>query len=92
MREVVYHSHVVNHDIPALDATIRIRIKTAIEDKLMTSPEIFGVPLRQSLQGYRKLRVGDYRVVFSLSQKRISILAILHRSQVYQKVLSRIVK
>lgn len=90
MREVVYRPLVVSYDIPALDASVKTRIKSAIERKLMTSPEIFGVPLRQSLHGYRKLRVGDYRVIFSLDEKRVTILAILHRSQVYQKILSRI--
>ena len=62
---------------------IRRRIKGAIEQKLVTAPETFGVPLRRSLRGYRKLRVGDYRVVFRVSAATVYVLAIMHRSGVY---------
>jgi mRNA interferase RelE/StbE len=90
MRKIVYYPLVIKKDIPALDASMKLRIKSAIENKLMTSPEIFGIPLRQSLHGYRKLRVGDYRIIFFLEKERVIIFAILHRSYVYQIILSRI--
>ena len=86
---VQYHSDVVHKDIPALSATSKLRIRIAIEEKLTIAPETFGKPLRQSLRGYRKLRVGDYRVVFSIDGTRVRILAILHRSVVYSKVAGR---
>lgn len=82
--QVRYHSLVVKEDIPKLDKVARGRIKQAIERKLMTAPETFGVPLRRSLKGYRKLRVGDYRVVFRLAGNTVYILAILHRRVVYE--------
>lgn len=84
-----YHTAVVKEDIPALDNAVRTRIKTAIEQKLMSHPDVFGIPLRRSLKGHRKLRVGDYRVVFRLEKKTIFILAILHRSVVYDFVAER---
>lgn len=87
--EVVYHPHVVQDDIPRLSATLRKRIRDAIEEKLTTSPDFFGKPLRRSLKGYRKLRVGDYRVVFRIQATKIFILAILHRSVVYQEAEKR---
>jgi mRNA interferase RelE/StbE len=80
---VSYHPEVVADDIPALPKKIKERIKAAIEEKLMTRPEIFGKPLRRSLKGYRKLRVGDYRVIFRLEEKAVRILVIGHRSIVY---------
>jgi len=86
---VKYHPLVVKKDIPALDKTWRARIKTAIEQKLLTAPDLFGLPLRRSLKGHRKLRVGDYRIVFRLEKKTVVILAILHRSNVYQRVAGR---
>ena len=87
---VKYHPLVVKQDIPALDETWRERIKTAIEQKLIPAPDLFGIPLRRSLKGHRKLRVGDYRIVFRLEKKTVVILAILHRSNVYQQVAGRV--
>lgn len=80
---VQYHPLVVRQDIPKLDAVVQRRIKGVIEQKLTTHPEIFGIPLRRSLRGYRKLRVGDYRVVFRVSGATVYVLAMLHRSVVY---------
>ncbi len=60
------------------------RIKAAIEEKLITHPDVFGKPLRRSLKGYRKLRVGDYRVIFRIERQTVKILAIGHRSVVYE--------
>mgnify|MGYP001608869868 CR=1 FL=1 len=87
--EIVYHQKVVKDDIPRLAKSWRERIRDAIEEKLTTSPDFFGKPLRRSLKGYRKLRVGDYRVVFRILGSKVLILAILHRSVVYQQAEGR---
>jgi mRNA interferase RelE/StbE len=84
-----YHPAVVREDIPALDAAWRDRIQQDIERKLPGFPDLFGKPLRRSLKGHRKLRVGDYRVVFRIQGSSVIILAILHRSEVYQRVQIR---
>ena len=65
---IIYTDSVVKKDIPNLDKKTKQIIKTAIEYKLTTHPEIFGKPLRKSLVGYRKLRVGAYRVIFEISK------------------------
>ena len=59
------------------------RIKTAIERKLTSRPEIFGKPLRQSLSGCRSLRVGDYRAIFRITGKTVEIILFGHRSAIY---------
>lgn len=81
---VQYHPLVIRDDLPKLDATNKQIIKMAIEQKLMSHPEVFGIPLRQSLKGHRKLRVGDYRIVFRLEGLMVKILAIQHRSVIYK--------
>ena len=81
--KVVYHEQVVKQDIPALSKEWRNKIKNAIEDKLATRPEVFGKPLRNSLKDYRKLRVGDYRVIFRIESKMIKIFLIGNRTKVY---------
>jgi len=88
--DVVYHPVVVKDDIPKIPKKWKEKIKEAIEEKLTTNPESFGKPLRRSLKGYRKLRVGDYRIVFRIQSRKVYILGILHRSIVYEDVSSRI--
>jgi mRNA interferase RelE/StbE len=83
---VSYHSSVKEKDLPKLDVIIKTRIKKAIETKLMTAPDQYGAPLRKTLKGYWKLRVGDYRIVFKIKSNKIVILAILHRKDFYDVV------
>ncbi len=83
MFEVVYHRLVVSHDIPKLSAEWREKVKRAIEERLTTHPDLYGKPLRRSLKGYRKLRVGDYRVIFKIEKSTVKVLIVQHRSVVY---------
>lgn len=85
-----YHEAVVREDIPGLTRLWRAKIKSAIAVKLMIHPDIFGIPLRRSLKGYRKLRVGDYRVVFRIEDVSVKVFAIMHRSVVYERVGKRL--
>ena len=87
--KIEYHELVIKEDISKLSKTNKKRTKKAIEGKLLTEPELFGKPLRKSLKGYRKLRVGDYRIVFRINKNIIKIFLIAHRSIVYQKTENR---
>ena len=78
-----YHP-AVKDDLSKIDKKTKNRIKKAIDDKLLTHPELFGIPLRQSLKGHRKLRVGIYRIVFSIQGRTVYITAILPRDSVYR--------
>lgn len=88
--DIIYNDSVIDIDIPKLSASDKKIIKEAIENKLTTEPEIFGKPLRRSLAGYRKLRVGDHRVIFHIEKQAVKILCIGHRSVVYNKMNKRI--
>jgi mRNA interferase RelE/StbE len=85
-----YHPDVKEKDLPRLNRTIQKRIKTAIEQRLMAAPEKYSEPLRRTLKGYRKLRVGDYRIVLKLESEDILILGICHRKDVYERMERRI--
>ena len=87
---LLYHPLVVSRDIPCLDARWQGRVKKAIISKLTTRPDLFGVPLRQSLKSYRKLRVGDYRIIYRIEGGVVKILIIGHRSDVYTVAEARI--
>ena len=87
--DVRYHPEVKDVDIPLLNATMQKRIKRAIEERLMTAPGQYGEPLRKSLKGYWKLRVGDYRVVFKVVKNEVWVLGIINRKDVYDRILKR---
>lgn len=84
-----YDWFAVHKDIPRLDSFWRVEIQAVIADKLTRHPEVFGKPLRQSLVGWRSLRIGDYRVVFQI-RRNVYILGIIHRSEVYEEVEKRL--
>lgn len=83
--KIKYKKDVVEKDIPSLPKMVKLRVKTAIETKLVFNPIEFGKPLRYSLSGYRRLRVGDYRVVFRIEPNKteVTIVAIKHHKKIY---------
>ena len=87
---LIYHPDVKSVDIPLLDAKLRTRIKNAIERRLTTSPHLYGEPLRKTLRGYWKLRVGDYRIVFKIVGEEVWIFGIIHRKKVYDAIKERL--
>ncbi len=82
--EVVYHPDVSEKDLPKISRDIQQRIRRAIEAKLVNAPEKFGEPLRRTLGGYWKLRVGDYRVIYKMAAKTVTVFRIGHRREAYQ--------
>lgn len=89
MFEITYHHLVAHEDIPKLPKTWKEKIRVAIEERLATNPDLYGKPLRKSLKGYLKLRVGDYRVIFKIDKNKVKVLMIEHRSIIYSKVKKR---
>lgn len=87
---LIYHPKVVEEDLPDLPINIQRRIARALEVRLVSAPEQYGAPLRGTLKGYWKLRVGDYRVVYKIVGTEVRIFGILHRKRIYADVLQRI--
>ncbi len=86
----VYHPDVKKCDLPNIPRNMRDRIKSAIEKRILVDPDLYGEPLRRGLRGYRKLRVGDYRVIYRVEGEFVVILKIGHRKEVYQTVIRRL--
>jgi len=82
--KIRYHPKVKNEDIPRLSSNISTRIENAIQNRLMVNPIKYGLYLRGSLKGYRKLRVGDWRIIFRVMDKEIRVIAIGNRKDVYK--------
>lgn len=73
-------------DLSFISKSDKLQIKKAIEKKLMVDPISFGKPLQYSLKGLRRLRVGDYRVIFQILEKTNTVLVVKigHRKEVYE--------
>ena len=82
--KIKYHPKVKIKDIPRLSSNIAVRIENAIRNRLMVNPVKYGFYLRGSLRGYRKLRVGDWRIIYRIVDKEIRIVAIGNRKDVYK--------
>lgn len=87
---IKYYPEVFSEDIPKLDEDVKSRIKNAIETKLASAPADFGLPLRRTLNGCWKLRVGDYRIVFKMQGNELHILCIGHRKEIYRQAAKRV--
>jgi mRNA interferase RelE/StbE len=85
MWQVVYKKS-VSSDLRKISHENQYLIRRAIEDKLMTDPSRFGSPLRRDLKGLMKLRVGDYRVIYSIEKSTVTVFVIKigHRKEVYK--------
>ena len=88
--EAVYHPDVVREDLPKIPKNVQARLKRAIESRLLPDPILGGAPLRKDLTGYRKLRVGDYRVIYRVEEDEVIILVIGYRKDVYSRVSGRL--
>jgi mRNA interferase RelE/StbE len=83
---IEYLDTVIKKDIPKLPKTIKLRIKNAIETRLTVDPIGLGKPLRYSFVGHRRIRVGDYRIVFRVDMENFIVLVVMikHRKDVYE--------
>lgn len=82
---VEYLESVVQEDIPSLSTTARRQVRSAIERKLSNNPIEHGKPLRYSFRGARRLRVGDYRVIYRVEPPdAVVVVKIGHRREVYE--------
>lgn len=86
--EPTYHEDVLE-DVSDTPKNILKRIRKAIDERLRAEPLKFGEPLRGPLHGFRKLRIGDYRVLYEVAKNGVRIWAIIHRKQVYPRVTVR---
>jgi len=86
---IVYHPR-VKEDIELLDKKQRKIVAKAIENRLGNEPEKYGKPLRGSLKGYWKLRIGDIRVIFKIIKNEVQILGIINRKLVYLTIVKRL--
>lgn len=81
--EIVYLKDIQKNDLSKISISFQEVIKKAIEDKLKKDPLKFGMPLRKELVGFRRLRIGKYRVIYKVEKQKVLIVKIGIRDKVY---------
>jgi mRNA interferase RelE/StbE len=74
----------VQKDLAALSKAEARRVLDKIEKELTIHPQNCPA-LKGVFAGLRKLRVGDYRVIFVVQEEEVLVLRIGHRRDVYER-------
>ena len=94
--KIKIHKLVLSEDFKPISRPECNIILRAIRKKLGTDPKSYGKPLVGALKGYRRLRVGDYRVIYKIKQDLIEVLVvkigIRRNEEVYKEMFSRLKK
>ena len=72
----------VKKDLASLPKAETRRILNKIEKELTIRPDSCP-PLRGQFAGLRRLRVGNYRIIFVIQEEEVLVLRIGHRGDVY---------
>ncbi len=80
--KISYKASVVG-DLKRLDKPVARRVLEKLERALTDNPNA-GVPLTGEFRGLFKLRVGDYRVIYTKTLAGPLVLRIGHRKEVYR--------
>ena len=73
----------VSRDLKHLDKSVARRLIRDLETALSSNPHC-GESLSGQFKGMFKLRIGDYRVIYSKTKEGFLILRIRHRSAAYE--------
>lgn len=80
---IEFEQRVIDEDLPAIQKPYKEQIKKAIRERLTAEPVKLGKPLRYSLAGYRRLRIGDWRVIYAITGSVVRIIKIGNRRDIY---------
>ena len=90
---IIYHQD-VEDDLGSIGPSAARRIMRAIDTKLTKAPLQFGAPLSGSLANFRKLRIGDYRVVYQVEETTVTVFVLgvgpRRDKEVYNAAIKRI--
>jgi len=81
----IQYKRSVVRDLKNIDKTDAKRIIDKLERKLKKDPDA-GEQLKGKFTGLLRLRVGDYRVIYTRTKNGVLVLLISHRKDVYQKL------
>jgi mRNA interferase RelE/StbE len=74
----------VSKDLKKINNVDTIRILNKLDSELSQKADQFP-ELKGSFAGLRKYRIGDYRIIYTISQDAVLVVRIQHRKDVYRK-------
>ena len=79
-------------DLAKLDAVVRKRITEKLQWMIQNFEYLTPIPLEEPLNGFFKLRVGDWRIAYEIENEKAlaTIHMIDHRDKIYKKLQARI--
>ena len=83
MYKIIFPDAVTRKAMPAIPKANREQLIRAIHERLAVDPIGLGKPLQYNLKGYRRLRVGDWRVIYRIDGGNVIICDIANRRDVY---------
>jgi mRNA interferase RelE/StbE len=96
MWEIKIHRLVLDEDFSRITAKDQNIILKTIYKKLRTAPQDYGAPLRHELKGFWKLKISDYRVVYTIEEDKVQVLVvkvgIRRDKEVYKQMIKRVKK
>jgi len=81
---VSFTENVIKRDIPAIPAANYDPIMRAIHDRLTVAPEHYGKQLRYGLKYYRRIQVGERRILYRGEGSSVIVAHIEMRRDVYK--------
>ena len=81
--EIAYKKS-VRKDLANLGKAEARRILDKVEKDLVARADSYPI-LKGQFAGLRKLRVGDYRVIFAIMDTQVLILRVGHRREIYDR-------
>lgn len=74
-------------DLDDVDFSIARKIVAKVSWLAEYYPSIVHELLRYDMKGIYKLRIGDYRILYTVSKEIVTIIMIGHRSRIYKRTL-----
>ena len=81
---ITFEQRVIDEDLPSIPMPYKDQIRRAIRERLAAEPVKLGKPLKYSLFGLRRLRVGDWRIIYRINGEFVEIVKIGHRKDIYE--------
>lgn len=80
-----------HEDLDELPRTVENRVQKAETERLSVAPTRYGRRLAQSLVGLWRIRVGDYRIAYTVDEatRLVTVWAIRHRKEIYPELERR---
>ena len=84
MANKISYKRSVVKDLKRIDKAEVVNILDSLEEKLKQGPQTAGKPLTGEFKGLYRLRIGNYRVIYSIMDEDVLILRIAHRKDSYR--------